>query len=289
MPKVVTFGEIMLRLSPPGYERFLQSPVFGATFGRRRGECGRQPRAVRPRELLRHAAAEARHRRGRGARAARGRRQNRFHHSRRRSRRRLLRRGGRQPARIQRHLRSRAFGHQRARARNGGLGEGISGSRLVSRHGHHAGTRREGGCVHARVDRSGEEGRREGVGRSEFPQEALDRGAGAEGDAPADASRRCRDRERRRHAVGAWARSPEHRRDVRSLESRWLSRASRSVCRRSSGRRWSRLRCARACPPATTGGAPCSGTTRPASSCKASTTTCGSSIGSAAATVSRRV
>ena len=33
MPKVVTFGEIMLRLSPPGYERFLQSPLLGATFG----------------------------------------------------------------------------------------------------------------------------------------------------------------------------------------------------------------------------------------------------------------
>lgn len=33
MAKVVTFGEIMLRLSPPGYERFLQSPVLGATFG----------------------------------------------------------------------------------------------------------------------------------------------------------------------------------------------------------------------------------------------------------------
>jgi 2-dehydro-3-deoxygluconokinase len=33
MPKVVTFGEIMLRLSPPGFERFLQSPVFSATFG----------------------------------------------------------------------------------------------------------------------------------------------------------------------------------------------------------------------------------------------------------------
>src|SRR5690349_24717091 len=32
-PKVVTFGEIMLRLSPPGYERFLQSPMLGATFG----------------------------------------------------------------------------------------------------------------------------------------------------------------------------------------------------------------------------------------------------------------
>ena len=33
MPKVVTFGELMLRLSPPGFERFLQSPVLGATFG----------------------------------------------------------------------------------------------------------------------------------------------------------------------------------------------------------------------------------------------------------------
>lgn len=30
---VVTFGEIMLRLAPPGFERFLQSPRFEATFG----------------------------------------------------------------------------------------------------------------------------------------------------------------------------------------------------------------------------------------------------------------
>ncbi|HEY0704461.1 MAG TPA: sugar kinase [Candidatus Acidoferrales bacterium] len=29
----VTFGEIMLRLAPPGFERFLQSPMFAATFG----------------------------------------------------------------------------------------------------------------------------------------------------------------------------------------------------------------------------------------------------------------
>src|SRR5213596_2686344 len=34
MPKTtVTFGEIMLRLAPPGFERFLQSPMFVATFG----------------------------------------------------------------------------------------------------------------------------------------------------------------------------------------------------------------------------------------------------------------
>lgn len=30
---VVTFGEIMLRLAPPGFERFLQTPNFVATFG----------------------------------------------------------------------------------------------------------------------------------------------------------------------------------------------------------------------------------------------------------------
>jgi len=29
----ITFGEIMLRLAPPGFERFLQSPRFEATFG----------------------------------------------------------------------------------------------------------------------------------------------------------------------------------------------------------------------------------------------------------------
>ena len=32
-PRVVTFGEIMLRLSPPGFERFFQSPLLAATFG----------------------------------------------------------------------------------------------------------------------------------------------------------------------------------------------------------------------------------------------------------------
>ena len=31
--KIVTFGEIMLRLASPGAERFLQTPRFEATFG----------------------------------------------------------------------------------------------------------------------------------------------------------------------------------------------------------------------------------------------------------------
>ena len=33
MRKVITFGELMLRLSPPGFERLLQSPMLVATFG----------------------------------------------------------------------------------------------------------------------------------------------------------------------------------------------------------------------------------------------------------------
>src|SRR5687768_12039580 len=33
MARVVTFGEIMLRLSPLGFERFFQSPTLSATFG----------------------------------------------------------------------------------------------------------------------------------------------------------------------------------------------------------------------------------------------------------------
>ncbi len=33
-PRVITFGEIMLRLKPPGKERLLQSPMLEATFGR---------------------------------------------------------------------------------------------------------------------------------------------------------------------------------------------------------------------------------------------------------------
>ena len=30
---IISFGEIMLRLAPPNFERFLQSPQFLATFG----------------------------------------------------------------------------------------------------------------------------------------------------------------------------------------------------------------------------------------------------------------
>ena len=32
-PRIVTFGEVMLRLKSPGHERLLQSPLLEATFG----------------------------------------------------------------------------------------------------------------------------------------------------------------------------------------------------------------------------------------------------------------
>ncbi len=33
MKKVITFGELMLRLAPAGYLRFIQADSFGATYG----------------------------------------------------------------------------------------------------------------------------------------------------------------------------------------------------------------------------------------------------------------
>ena len=143
MSTVVTFGEIMLRLSPPGFERFLQTPALRRHVRRRRGQRRRQRRAVRPREPLRHAPAGARHRRRGGAGAARRRRPHRLHRPRRRSRRHLLRRGGRQPARLDGHLRPRALGDRRDDARHGRLGGGVRRRDLVPHHRHHAGARRQ--------------------------------------------------------------------------------------------------------------------------------------------------
>ena len=37
--KVITFGEIMLRLAPEGYYRFVQADTFGATYGGGEANC----------------------------------------------------------------------------------------------------------------------------------------------------------------------------------------------------------------------------------------------------------
>ena len=67
--KVVTFGEIMLRLSPPGLERFLTSPTLSATFGGGEANVAVSLAHFGLRERLRDGAPDARDRRGRRSRA----------------------------------------------------------------------------------------------------------------------------------------------------------------------------------------------------------------------------
>ena len=154
MTKVVTFGEIMLRLSPPGFERFLQSPVLSATFGGGEANvavslahfgCESWYVTRLPAHAIGDAAVQAL--RAEGVRTD------------------AIVRGGdrvgiyfaesrREPARLDRHLRPRALGDQRdgsrttvdwaARPRRRGV---------VPRHRHHAGARRERRGGHARGDR----------------------------------------------------------------------------------------------------------------------------------------
>ena len=124
MPKVVTFGEIMLRLSPPGFERFFQSPVLSATFGG--GEANVAVSlahfgldSVYVTALPKHAIGDAAVKalRAEGVRTdhiVRGGR----------SRRDLLRGSRREPARVHRHLRPRALGDQRDGSRRRELADG---------------------------------------------------------------------------------------------------------------------------------------------------------------------
>ncbi len=55
--KAVCFGEIMLRLSPPGFERLFQSPVLSATFGGGEANVAVSLSHFGVREPLRHAGA----------------------------------------------------------------------------------------------------------------------------------------------------------------------------------------------------------------------------------------
>ena len=146
--KVVTFGEIMLRLSPPGFERFLQSPVLSATFG-----GGEANVAVSLAHFGSRASTSRRFRRTPSVRRpsalARRRRTHRSHRPRAATARGdLLRGNGSQPARLDRHLRSGALVDQRDRAGRRGLERGHDRRGLVSRDRHHAGARRERGRGH---------------------------------------------------------------------------------------------------------------------------------------------
>ena len=48
--RIVTFGEVLLRLTPPGYLKLSQTNMFAATFGGRRNQLRRITRPLRPEE-----------------------------------------------------------------------------------------------------------------------------------------------------------------------------------------------------------------------------------------------
>ena len=257
----------MLRLSPPGFERFLQSPLFVATFG---GGEANVAVSLAQFGLDSHyvtRAAEARDRRRRGPRAARRRRAHRLHRPRRRSASASI---SPRPARASapstviydrarsaisemapdavdwdERLRRRAWFHVT------GITPALGRERRPRRP--------------RRADRGARGRRRAGQRRSQLT--ARSSGPRAQAQAvmrPADARRRRRDRQRGGPAVGARRPRAGRRRHERAVESRRLPRRRRNGSRATSGRRWSPSRCARACRRATTAGAPCCGTRRPA-------------------------
>ena len=175
MAKVVCFGEIMLRLSPPGFERLLQSPPCNATFGG--GEAnvavslaqfGHESHYVTrlPANPIGDAAREG---------AARRRRARRSHVMRGGDRARDLLRGNRrEPAAVDGGVRPRAFGDQRDGAGHRAVGRRPGRRRVVPLHRHHAGAgRRTRRRARARRSRRRESRRRAGQRRPELPQEAL--------------------------------------------------------------------------------------------------------------------
>ena len=211
--KVVTFGEIMLRLSPPGFERLLQSPSLVATFGG--GEANVAVSLAQfgldswyvtrlPKNPIGDAAIRAL--RAEGVRTD------------------AIVRGGDRVgiyfAESGASQRASVVVYDRARSAISEMKPGavdwptvFARRRVVSRDRHHAGARAPtaAACTRAALAARAQ-GRRAGQRRSELPQEAVVRGSGAAGDAAADAARRRRDRQRRRHPVGARAARRRHRR-----------------------------------------------------------------------------
>ena len=288
MPKVVTFGEIMLRLSPPGFERFLQSPVLGATFGG--GEAnvavslalfGLDSYYVT--RLPKHDIGEAAVRalRAEGVKTD------------------FIIRGGDRVGVyfVEAGASQRASNviYDRARSAISELEPGTVDWAKVFQGAdwfHVTGItpalgEKAAACTRESIEAAKKAGVKVSVDLN-FRKKLWTEAQAQKVMRPLMTPCRCRHRERRGHAVGARARGAEHRCDVGSLESRRLQerRAApvegvrtadgRDYAARERVRQRQRVERRR------------SGTTRPAGSCRASATTCGSSIASAAATVSRR-
>ena len=234
--RVVTFGEIMLRLSPPGFERLLQSPHLSATFGG--GEANvavslahfglRQH--VTSRAFRRIAIGDAAVRRrcaprastSTGSRAAES--ESGIYYAETR----------RQPAPLDRHLRPRALGDQRDRPAAVNWKGALSGAAWFHVTGITPALGAGGGRGDALRDRRGPRRRRPRQRRSELPPQALVRGAGARGDDADDARRRRGHRQRGRPAVGARRRGARHRRHQRRARRRRISARCRKCHARTA-------------------------------------------------------
>ena len=59
MSKVITFGELMLRLAPLGYYRFVQADTLGATFGGGEANVAVSLANLRHGRRFRHQASQA--------------------------------------------------------------------------------------------------------------------------------------------------------------------------------------------------------------------------------------
>ena len=144
MPKTtVTFGEIMLRLAPPGFERFLQSPQFVATFGG--GEANVAVAVATfglPARYVTLLPPKQSHRRCGGGGTAALRRGHLADRARARAHAGLLRGDGREPAAFEGGLRPRLQLHRAGQAGRYRLGRGVRRRRLVSCDRDHAGHQR---------------------------------------------------------------------------------------------------------------------------------------------------
>ena len=203
MIKTVCFGEIMLRLSPPGFERLLQSPVLGATFGG--GEANVAVSLAQfgcdswyVTRVPAHAIGDA------AIRTLRGEGVNVEH---------VLRGGSRlgiyfaETGASQRastvDLRPRPLRDQRAGAGQRAVARRLRGRGVVPLDRHHPGAQPRGGRLHARGDRGGAaRGRRVSVDLN-YRKKLWSEAEAQTDDAAADAAGRSGHRQRRGPAVGA--------------------------------------------------------------------------------------
>ncbi len=257
-PNVVCFGEIMLRLSPPGFERLLQSPVLQATFGGgeanvavslahfgvaeplRHARCRPMRLATPPSARCAAKACDVDHVQRGGSRLGIY----------------FAETGASQRASTV-HLRPRPLGDQRDRARIGRLGRRCCRARrgFTGRASRRRSAPNAAACVREAIDAARRAGARVSVDLN-YRRKLWTEAQAQDVMRPLVTGADLADRQRRRPAVGARHRRRRRERDrPAQLDAARLPRGGRAGRARLSVSRVSPSRCARASRPATTAGA----------------------------------